>query len=455
MPLRMVLDGAIVILASCAGQNIPRTALSVSCAQAVAMSGDRRGSVALLTGIMVPVLVMSVALGVEITSWSVGKVQLQRIADLSAWAGAMQYASLNDPQMATRVAADVAELNGVSGATVRTWSAGTLTTTDNLVTAQLVSGVHSASDNAIKVTVKRSVLKTLSGIFPSTQQSVTLSAVSYAEIMSLGPQPCIVALGGGVDGTVTGVDIGLLGNATLNATGCSVRSNDVISQSGSGSINAPGVYAGGTISGSVCCDLHANAGQIPDPYANNIALQAALALVPLGIGTAVSVKSNATQNIVPGSYSGWNVQGTLNLAPGLYLINGNFSAGAQANVTGTGVTIIVSGTVSTGGGASLALSAPTITPVGNAIPGVLIAGNSTNGMTFQGNSTAPLTGVIYFPRANLSFGGTSGGGSSGCTEVIAASITLKGASNLAANCSGYGTVPFSSLPGMASVALVR
>jgi len=417
--------------------------------------GDRRGSVALLTGIMAPVLVMSVALGVEITSWSVGNVQLQRIADVSAWAGAMQYASSNDAQTATRVAADVAEINGVSGTAVRTWSASTLTTTDNLVTAQLVGGVKLASNKAIKVTVKRSVSKVLSGIFPSTQTSVTLSAVAYAEITSAGPQPCLLALGGGVDGTTTGIDIGVFGSATLNTTGCSVRSNDEISQSGSGSINAPGVYAGGSISGSVCCDLHANAGQLPDPYASNAALQNALASLRPGTGTAVDVKSNARQSITAGSYSGWNVQGTLNLAAGLYLINGDFSAGAQANVTGTGVTIIVSGTVNAGGGSSLALTAPTTTPSGSAIPGVLIAGNSTNGMTFQGNSTAPLTGVIYFPRANLGFGGTSGGGSTGCTEVIAASITLKGTSDLAADCSSYGTVPFGSLPGTASVVLVR
>lgn len=420
------------------------------------MLGDRRGSVALLTGIMAPVLVMSVALGVEITSWSVGNVQLQRIADVSAWAGAMQYASSNDARTATRVAADVAEINGVSGTAVPTWSPSTLTTTDNLVTAQLVGGVKLASNKAIKVTVKRSVSKVLSGIFPSTQTSVTLSAVAYAEITSAGPQPCLLALGGGVDGTTTGIDIGVSGGATLNTTRCSVRSNDMISQSGSGSINAPGVYAGGSISGSVCCDLHANAGQLPDPYASNAALQNALASLRPGTGTAVNVKSSdPPRSITAGSYSGWNVQGTLNLAAGLYLINGNFSAGAQANVTGTGVTIIVSGTVNAGGGASLALTAPTTTPSGSAIPGVLIAGNSTNGMTFQGNSTAPLTGVIYFPSANLTFGGTSGGGSTGCTEVIAASITLKGTSDLAAECSSYGTVPFGSLPGTASVLLVQ
>jgi hypothetical protein len=404
---------------------------------------------------MAPVLVMSVALGVEITSWSVGKVQLQRIADVAAWAGAVQYAATSNAQSATAAAADVAEINGIASTASRVWTAGTSTTADNLVTAQVVSGVRLASNKAVKVIVQQLVPKLLSNIFPSSQSSIMLSAVAIAEIMSTGPQPCILALGGGADGTVTGIDVDVRGGATLNSTGCSVRSNDGIAQSGSGSINAPSVYAGGSISGSVCCDLHPNAGQIPDPYLTNAPVQNALASLRPGTGTAVSIKPNAAQSISPGTYSSWDISGNLNLSPGLYLINGNFSAGSQAVVTGVGVTIVISGSVNAGGGAALNLSAPTTSPTGNAIPGVLLAGNSNGSMTFQGNSTAPLTGVIYLPRASLSFGGTSGGGSNGCTEVIAASILLKGTSDLAANCEGYGTVPFGSLPGSASVALVQ
>jgi Flp pilus assembly protein TadG len=49
---------------------------------------DKRGSVALMTGIMAPVMVMMLAMGIEVTSWSVANLELQRISDISAWAGA-------------------------------------------------------------------------------------------------------------------------------------------------------------------------------------------------------------------------------------------------------------------------------------------------------------------------------------------------------------------------------
>jgi Flp pilus assembly protein TadG len=423
------------------------------------LRADKRGSVALMTGIMAPVLVMSLALGIEVTSWSVSTVELQRAADVAAWAGAMQYAASSNAQTAAQVAADVAEINGVSGAASRIWNAGTSTLTDNLITVQLVTGVRNASDNAVKVSAKQSIAKIFSLIFSSTQPSVTVSAAAVAEIGSLGPQPCITALGGGTGGITTGTDVSVVGNATLDSTNCALRSNAGISENGGGTINVSGVYAGGNISGSgICCDLHANAGQIQDPYANNAAVQNALKSLSPGTGTPVNVGSNRSQPIGPGTYSGWSVSGTLNLSPGLYIVNGDISATAQSVISGTGVTIVTSGVISTVGGSSLALTAAKTDTTGNAIPGVLIAGSSSGTMSFLGNSNDPVTGLIYLPNATLKFGGTSSLGSDGCTEVIASTVTLIGTSDLNAagtNCAAYGLLSFGSLPSPAPVALVQ
>src|SRR3954454_19798552 len=101
---------------------------------------ERKGSVAMMTAIMGPVLIMSLGMAVEVTSWSVSNLELQRIADASAWAGAARYGATGNAQTATTAAAELAEINGVSGATTRTWNAATLTMTDNLITAQLVAG---------------------------------------------------------------------------------------------------------------------------------------------------------------------------------------------------------------------------------------------------------------------------------------------------------------------------
>lgn len=422
----------------------------------IRLAADRRGSVALMSGIMIPVLVMGLAMAVEVTSWSVSKLEMQRIADTAAWAGANRYAANSDAQIATGAAADLAEINGASGTSNRTWNATTLT--DNRITAQVIAGVRDSTSKAVKVTVSRSIPKTVSLIFPSNQTSVTISAVAIAEIGSLGPQPCITALGGGVDGITTGTDVTMTGNASLTATGCSLRSNDGISQSGGGSINVSGIYAGGSISGSaICCGIYANAGQIPDPYAGNTAVQTALNALSAGSGSAVSVQPNKSQSILPGTYSRLDVQGTLTLSPGLYTINGDVSAGSQGVISGTGVTIVMSGTLSTVGGSTLSLSAPTTSPTGSAIPGVLLAGRSSTTMSFLGNSTSGVRGALYFPNANLKFGGSSSSGSSTCTEIIASTVTLVGTSNMSSSdCAPiYGLGKFGSLPATSAVSLVQ
>lgn len=437
------------------------------------LAADRRGSVALMTGTMAPVLLMSLALGVEVSSWSVGALELQRAADAAAWAGAAQYARTGSAQAATAAAADVAEINGVAGAAARSWNAATQVLADNMITAQMVAPVLNAADTAVKVTVRRSIAKSLTRIFPVGGASVTIAASAVAEVETnaLGPQPCILALGGGVDGITTGTDVSVSGNADLIAHGCSLRSDDGISQNGSGYINAGGVYAGGTISpdlanptpgtpGTICCGLHPNSGQIGDPYAANTAVQGALKALSPGTGSAVSVNSNKSQSISPGTYSVWNVKGTLALSPGTYYVNGDISVGAQGGITGSGVTIVTSGMVNATGGATLALSAPTKDAT-NGIPGIVIAGAGRGTMSVLGNSTSMLTGLIYLPAASLKFGGDSSAAGTGCTEVIATTVTLVGTTDMAANCSGFiggagsGMVPFTSNPGPPPVALVQ
>jgi Flp pilus assembly protein TadG len=421
----------------------------------LALLRDKRGAVALLAALSMPALLMSLALGIEASSWSVGKLSLQRVADVAALAGAVQYAGGANARTATGYAATLAEINGIPGST-RNWDGDAATMTETLIVAKLVTGIRSASNKAIQVTVKRIVPRTFSRIVNSTQPSVTISAVAVAEVGSLGAQPCITALGGGVDGITTGTDVSVGGSASLIATGCSLRANDDISQNGGGSISAAGIYAGGNIPTSgVCCDLHPHAGQIPDPYAANTSLQHALTLLSSGAGSAVTVQSG-NYPLAPGTYSNWDVKGgTLSLSPGLYVVNGNISTSAQAGITGKGVTVVMSGSVNMTGGSSLVLEAPTTSPTGNAVPGVLFAGNSNSSMSFLGNSTSPVTGLVYFPKASLKFGGTSAGGSSGCTEVIASTVTLVGTTSVAANCAAYGLVNFSSLPGSAPVTLVQ
>ena len=64
---------------------------------------------------MAPAMVMTLAMGIEITDWSVKNLELQRVADAAAWAGAKQYVATSNAQVATGTASDVAEMNGATG----------------------------------------------------------------------------------------------------------------------------------------------------------------------------------------------------------------------------------------------------------------------------------------------------------------------------------------------------
>lgn len=418
---------------------------------------DKRGSIALMAGIMAPVMIMTMAMGIEVTDWSVKDLELQRVADAAAWAGANQYIVNNNAQVATGTASNVAEMNGATGQAARTWNASTLTTTDNLITAQIVSGITKSTDTAVQVTITQNIVKSFSLIFSSTP-TVTISAVAIVEIGGAGPQPCLLALspsGVGVD------DVTLTGSATVVATGCSVRSNSQISLTGVTSITAGGTYAEGSITlgtnGVINGGTYQNQGVIADPYAGNAGLASAfLALASNSVTFADPNPSYQTITINPGTYPSLTLGGsaTVTMNPGTYYVQGPVVLNGNVTVTGTGVTIISSGTFNVDASAHGSLAAPlSVATVG--IPGILFASqavstsNQSTWSSFQGAGNIPFTGLIYFPNGTMGFEGSATNSSAGCSEVIAADISVSGASDLGANCAAYGTVGFGSLPSSA------
>ena len=69
---------------------------------------DRRGSIAVWIAVMMPGLFIAVALGVEGGSWAAAQVAVQRAADISAIAGAINYQAINNKQTAATFAARMA-----------------------------------------------------------------------------------------------------------------------------------------------------------------------------------------------------------------------------------------------------------------------------------------------------------------------------------------------------------
>jgi hypothetical protein len=202
-----------------------------------------------VTALLMPVFLGFVALGVEVSHWSVVQLELQRTADVSALAAASVLNETGDAYTAATAALDVAEINGVA-ASARTWDAGTATLSDTLVTAQLVGGIRNPADQAFKVTVRTIVPLALVKLFLSASD-IAVSASGWAELVqrvTVTPQPCIVALAPlPAPGQPHVVGVSVLGAAHLNAGNCAIRGNADVSVAGSGQVTSAAVYAGGDV----------------------------------------------------------------------------------------------------------------------------------------------------------------------------------------------------------------
>jgi hypothetical protein len=182
----------------------------------------------------------------------------------------------------------------------------------------------------------------------------------------------------------------------------------------------------------------------------------------------VTLSANTQIHVVGGP---WTIQNQIvNLSPGTYWVtDGDVSLGAGGILectlcdpaTGAGVTIIF--TISTGttvGGFTMQAN----TNVGNpsTAPNFFNAPNSgtfkgllfiqdSNGLpngtmwndpTFQGGPNTVLNGLVYTPRAGITFNGKVAAGGTGCLLVVADKLTLSGDSQLdPTGCEAAGVPP--------------
>ena len=189
----------------------------------------------------------------------------------------------------------------------------------------------------------------------------------------------------------------------------------------------------------------------PDPLGTDTQLQNAIKNLSPGTGTPLDDDAWPYKTTLPpGTYSGMDISnGTFSVAlqPGLYTINGNVNIGSGINVTGTGVTIVTSGTVTIANGANVQLSAPGASASGG-IPGILFAGSSTS-VTLAGGASTQFSGVVYYPNGALNINNGSSSFSPTCLEYIGSTITLAGGAKVAGNCpalpGGGGTAASVSL----------
>jgi hypothetical protein len=400
---------------------------------------DRSGNVLFIATASLPVVIGAGGLATDTIQWTLWQKEMQRQADSAALAGA--YAKAQSADVTANATADINRYSFV-----------TLSAAPTIENAPTV-GSYAGNTNAVRVVLQTSQKLPFSSLFLST--APTLKAEATAAVVSNGNY-CVLSF----ENTAT-AGITMQGNATVNM-GCGMATNSTAATAvvagGSASIYATPVSAVGGVpassnyaTGTVLLP-HSISQQ--DPYAT-----LPMPDVPPGCSSNnIQSQPNSTVNVPNPTgvacYSGMNLKGTVNFAPGTYIIDGgSLNFGSQAVVTGTGVTFILTSdnatsnpssiaTLSTNGSANIQLTAPS----SGTYQGVLIyqdrraLDSGTN--TINGNASSKLQGAIYMPSQAVSFSGTSGMDTQ-CVQILARRVTFIGNNNITNNCpAGSGSSSF-------------
>jgi Flp pilus assembly protein TadG len=410
---------------------------------------DERGSMAILTGISLTVLIAFAGLGVDVSVWLRAKSNVQSAADAAANSVAAAAAAAIAAQT-TYPARIQAEANAAAAANGFQNGMNGITVTVNNPPA---SGAYAGNAKAYEVIIGAPQKLYLASVVAGAKApTVTGRAVALLNTTTLGPT-CIL----GLSPQSKAIDVTFNGNTSVIAHGCDVDADSPsassINTNGGGKVTAANIYTVGGISGNnvtLDCGAVGSAGcgntyissSIQDPYSGMNASD----VRTKGSGSGPTNWSGNISN--PTGFltinGGVNVSGNTTLAPGVYIINnGSFSNAGQSSVTGNGVTIILTssnpssdnGVFSITGGGGLNITAPTSGPTAGIA--LWADGNlPTKEDKFAGGTTNGVYGAIYLPSHDVKFAGNSNSNANSCTQLIAYNIIFTGTSNFTHNCSG-------------------
>ena len=386
---------------------------------------DKRGNALIIGAGSLPLLIGSVGLATDTVQWVTWKRQLQRAADSAAFAGA--YAKFQDESASAAVSQDL--------------------TSNNHVWVPLLGGYPQVSEPADTGPYTRAVEVSL-----AVQRSLSFSSM----FMSSAPVIRVTARAAAIDSDVfcaiakeTNNTSGIIiqGSANVNL-GCGMISNSPHASISVGvNGNAHNVTAdpvagvGGVppING-VTNEISYHLAQ-PDPYENLYDTDIP-ASEPCGnMSSHVVSVSGGVTTLEPGCYSGNNqfkfTGGTTHLQPGTYYLDGTDFDAQGGTITGTGVTIVLTGSnpgqIKLNGNATLQLSAPTADPSDPFYKMLIIqspnATNSNNVNNLNGTNSSSFDGAVYFPNQEIEFSGSSGSMTK-CVMVVARRINFSGNANL-------------------------
>ncbi|WP_092122301.1 TadE/TadG family type IV pilus assembly protein [Bradyrhizobium erythrophlei] len=386
---------------------------------------DQSGSYAIIIALLMPVLVGTAGLGTEVAWWFYKHKNMMSAADSAAVSAAT--AGTNFATEANAITTFYGYANGISNVTVT-------------VNQPPSTGSFTSSSQAVEVIITQPQARLMSALFGSGAVPVTARAVALGNVGT----GCVLALDPTANPAVT-----VKGNTQLNLINCNLyddsNGGSALNVSGSATISAAmvGVVGGvsGTSSITATNGIRTGIRAIADPYAN------VTPTMPTWCDYSNKFNVKGTTTLSPGSYCGdisVAAGATLTLNPGIYYFNGaNLSVAGNATITGTGVTLVFTGSsgnwgsATIGSNANVSLTAPTSgTTAGIAIYGDrrMPVGSSFN---LTGGGTQNLQGAVYLPKGALSFSGGNGT-STTCTQIIADTISIVGNSSVRVNCAAMG-----------------
>jgi Flp pilus assembly protein TadG len=388
---------------------------------------NNSGAAAVIMALTLPVVVGGMGLGTEVGYWYFNQRKVQHSADMAAYAGAVELRSGKELSSIEAAATDAAEETGYAA------DKGAI-----VVNTPPTSGAFAGDANAVEVTVQENMSRLFTALFADGTVDVSGRAVAR---ISGGQQTCVLSLDKSAAGAVT-----FIGSTSAILIGCNVHSNSLsdssVLVSGSATVQTPCMSASGMVSISAsltlsdCVAPYEHADQVADPYAD---LPVPDLTGPWTTPNRFGGGSGASYDISPGRYDGMDISRTVNMAPGVYVIDGGeLRINSTATVNGSGVTFYLTNgaTVSMNGGADVQLSAPT----SGSYAGVLVfVGRSEpyNDYTVNGNSGSTVNGAIYAANGNVRMNGTSTFGG-GCTQIVARTIEFSGNAGLGVDCTGSG-----------------
>ncbi len=404
--------------------------------------GDKRGIIAVMFALMLPLMLGFIGLGVEAALWYKSHRDLQSAADAAAIAAGYEIRNTSDATARRAAALREAERHEFDTSDGDTFT---------LIHQYPTTGSFTTDENAVEIQLTQSVLLLFSNWF--LDNAVTINARAVATLTST-TEACVLALATSASAAITNA-----GGATVSLTGCSMAVNSTSSSalkltgasilttgcvSVSGGIDESG---GSSITTTECPEPLENAIAVKDPYED--------VTEPTSLGCDYTNYNATDETLDPGTYCGGiNFNGNVDLNSGVYIIDGGtfkINAGATVTSAGGGVTIFLTkqfsgpqyADVDITGGATVTMEAQTT----GSYAGLLFYQDDDTPLsppsnnTIAGGTSIDLTGALYFPKGNVNYTGGASTGSGSCTQIIAQTITFSSVADMNINCSGSGMSP--------------